>query len=93
MARGRPKPVFERLFPSQHIQYFTCRSLTGLVKKSGLEVVWLNTRKLPFADITASLVVRTGIAVMQWADGLTGSGILICAVLRRPWIDQDSIPS
>jgi 2-polyprenyl-3-methyl-5-hydroxy-6-metoxy-1,4-benzoquinol methylase len=81
---GRPRPVFERLFPPQHIQYFTSQSLERLVGKSGLELVRMGRRHLPSADISASAVVRSGVGLMQVADRLTRREILIWAVLRRP---------
>jgi SAM-dependent methyltransferase len=74
----------ERLFPPQHIQYFTPESLGRLAQRTGYEVVRLNCRVLPSSDIAASLGARLAIGALQACDRLLGSEILVCAVLRRP---------
>ena len=84
MTGGRPWRTFERLFPPQHIQYFTMASLRRMAVDSGLEVVQIDNRMLPWDDIAAPISVRIAMAALQAADGLTGDRILICAVLRRP---------
>jgi len=81
---GRPAGLYERLFPAQHIQYFTQASLAALVRACDLELARIGTRVLPWDDIAASGFVRTGMAGMQTLDRLTGERILIWAVLRRP---------
>jgi 2-polyprenyl-3-methyl-5-hydroxy-6-metoxy-1,4-benzoquinol methylase len=88
LLSGRPTWMFERLFPRQHIQYFTAKSLALLANKTGLEVVRIGTRVLPWPDISASLVVRAGVSLLQIADRFTRSEALIWAVLRRP-VSQD----
>jgi 2-polyprenyl-3-methyl-5-hydroxy-6-metoxy-1,4-benzoquinol methylase len=81
---GRPRGTFERLFPPQHAQHFTCASFSALARECGFEVVQLDTRVLPFDDIHTSLPVRIGMAGLQLLDSLTCGKILICALLRRP---------
>ena len=83
ISGGRPAALFQRLFPPQHIQYFTPASLAALVRASGLELARMGTRVLPWDDIAASGLVRTGMAGMQALDRLTGERILIWAVLQR----------
>jgi cyclopropane fatty-acyl-phospholipid synthase-like methyltransferase len=84
LTRGQPADLFQRLFPPQHIQYFTVESLAALVRNGGLDVVHLSTRVLPGRDIAASLPVRLGVGLLQLSDWIIGNRILICAVLRRP---------
>lgn len=84
LTRGHSAVLYERLFPAQHVQYFTRESLTGLALASGLELTRVGTRVLPWCDIAASLFIRTAMAVMQTLDRLTGERILIWAILRRP---------
>ncbi len=81
---GRPAGLYDRLFPEQHIQYFTCESLSAVVHSSGLEVVEIRERRLPAESIAASLPVRMAMAAMQAIDILTRERILIWAVIRRP---------
>jgi hypothetical protein len=76
--------MLERLFPPQHVQYFTVTSLAGLAHAVGLEVVRIDTRVLPWSDIAASLPMRAATSAMQLLDRWTGARILIWAVLRRP---------
>jgi cyclopropane fatty-acyl-phospholipid synthase-like methyltransferase len=81
---GWPRGTFERLFPPQHAQHFTCASFSALARECGFEVVQLDTRVLPFDYIHTSLPVRIGMAGLQLLDSLTCGRILICALLRRP---------
>jgi len=83
---GRPEGLYERLFPPQHIQYFTEASLSALVRSSGLEIVEIRKRPLPSVDIAASPVIRAAMSGMQAIDGFTGESILIWAVLRNPFV-------
>jgi 2-polyprenyl-3-methyl-5-hydroxy-6-metoxy-1,4-benzoquinol methylase len=76
--------MLERLFPPQHVQYFTLSSLADLARAVGFEVVQIDTRVLPWNDIAASLAVRAATSTMQLLDRGTGSRILIWVVLRRP---------
>lgn len=84
LSGGRPAWLFERLFPSEHIQYFSREGLLALADRSGLEVVSLSDRDLPLADIGASLPVRLGLSAMQMLDAFAGERLLLCIVIRRP---------
>jgi 2-polyprenyl-3-methyl-5-hydroxy-6-metoxy-1,4-benzoquinol methylase len=81
---GRPASLIERLFPPQHIQYFTDRSLRELAGRAGFQVVSITTRPLPASDIAASRVALLPIQSLQAADRVLGTEILLCAVLQRP---------
>src|SRR5262245_33044399 len=89
LTGGRPASLIARLFPAQHLQYFNQESLAGLVRRSGLAVVRLWSRTLPASDISASPAVLAAIAPLQACDRVRGTGILLCAVLRRPEDDDD----
>jgi len=82
---GWPTELYQRLFPPQHIQYFTNIGLAALAGAVGFEVVRVGTRVLPWDDIAAAIPVRAAMAAMQALDRWTGDGILIWAVLRRPF--------
>ena len=84
LTGGRPAGLIERLFPPQHIQYFTRESLQSLAAGVGLEVVRLRARVLPVAHISASLAALSAITLLQACDRLLGTQILLCAALRRP---------
>jgi 2-polyprenyl-3-methyl-5-hydroxy-6-metoxy-1,4-benzoquinol methylase len=84
LTGGRPGALFDRLFPAQHIQYFTRASLTALVRAAGLEVVELRDRPLPLPQIAASVPVRAAMGVMQVIDIVRRERILVWAVIRRP---------
>ncbi len=81
---GHPAGLCERLFPAQHIQYFTDRSFQTLIQDCGFELVQLQKRVLPVPDIATSWVVQVGLAPLQLSDRLFGNEILICALLRKP---------
>jgi SAM-dependent methyltransferase len=81
---GRPAGLFERLFPPQHVQYFTVQSFRALAERTGFNVVQLGCRTLPSSDIAASLLAKIPIGALQLCDLLKGTRILIWAILRRP---------
>lgn len=83
LSRSAPSSFRERLFPPQHIQYFTQGGVRALASQSGLEAVQVSTRILPFSDIASSLVIRLGLAGLQTIDQVTREMILICAALRK----------
>jgi 2-polyprenyl-3-methyl-5-hydroxy-6-metoxy-1,4-benzoquinol methylase len=82
---GLTKAQFlDRLFPPQHLQYFTKASFGELCQTAGFEIVSIDTRVLPWDDIAASMPIRCGLSAIQLLDRCIGTRILICAVLRRP---------
>jgi SAM-dependent methyltransferase len=84
LTGGRPRGLIDRLFPPQHVQYFTAEGFAFLAARAGLEVVHLGRRALPFSDLMTSLPVRVGLSGLQLLDRLAGREILLCALLRRP---------
>jgi 2-polyprenyl-3-methyl-5-hydroxy-6-metoxy-1,4-benzoquinol methylase len=84
MTGGRPAFIFERLFPPEHVQYFSQEGLKKVAMDAGLEVVSLETRSLPSADIGASIVLRVAMSGIQTLDSASGKGVLLGMVVRRP---------
>jgi SAM-dependent methyltransferase len=84
LSGGRPAWVFERLFPPEHIQYFSREGFLALADRSGLEVVDLFQRELPLADIGTSWPVRLALSAVQKLDVFAGERLLLCALVRRP---------
>jgi 2-polyprenyl-3-methyl-5-hydroxy-6-metoxy-1,4-benzoquinol methylase len=83
MTRGRPASLFERLFPSQHAQYFSSEGLTVLARRCGLRVLKIERQMLSAADIAVPRLLRAGLMVIQMVDQIRDSGILTCAVLQN----------
>jgi 2-polyprenyl-3-methyl-5-hydroxy-6-metoxy-1,4-benzoquinol methylase len=83
ITRGRPRALLARLFPSQHLQYFSKQGLVRWAQNLGYEPVDIGTRHLPMRDTATSLVVRMALALLQLFDRITGRMILITAVLRK----------
>lgn len=81
---GRPTAVFQRLFPPEHTQYFSRRGLEMLATAAGYEIMSLETRVIPFADIGASMVLRLAATGVQLLDRIAGHSVLLCLVIRRP---------
>jgi hypothetical protein len=75
--------VFERLFPSEHVQYLPRRSLEALARHSGFAVLAVEQRGLPAGEIATGLAIRIAMTLLQWPDKMTGERILTCVVLRR----------
>ena len=84
LSSGHPAWVFQRLFPREHIQYFSREGFLALADRSDLEVVSLFHRELPVADIGTSLPVRLAVSAVQMLDAFAGERLLLCVVLRRP---------
>jgi len=80
----RPAFVFERLFPPEHVQYFSQAGLKKIATDAGLNVISLHTRSLPAVDIAASTAFRVAVSGIQTLDAASGRGILHCMVVRRP---------
>jgi len=81
---GRPASLLRRLFPPEHIQYFTPDGLGRVARRAGFVVVSLTGRVLPLACIVASPIVLPALAGLQLCDRLWRRKILVCAVLRKP---------
>ncbi len=75
--------TLERLFPPQHIQYFSRRGLEILAERIGFQVLHIRTRILPMPDIVTSGMVRFGLMGLQGLDFVLGREILLCAVLCK----------
>jgi hypothetical protein len=83
LTNGRPSGSLDRLFPPQHIQYFSQCGLQFLAQRIGFQVVDMQTRILPRSDIVTSVLVRVGLMGLQVIDSLRGKQILLCTVLRK----------
>jgi SAM-dependent methyltransferase len=80
---GYAPALIARLFPPEHIQYFSTRGLAGLARASGLDIAAMGTRILPAAEIAVSPPVRATLVTLQSIDRLLGREILLWVVLRR----------
>jgi 2-polyprenyl-3-methyl-5-hydroxy-6-metoxy-1,4-benzoquinol methylase len=81
---GRPAGTIQRLFPPEHLQYFSREGVSRAAACAGLEVLKQDSRVLPAAEIAVDTVTRAGLGALQWLDYLGGEKILRWAVLRRP---------
>jgi len=81
---GRPARTLERLFPPEHLQYFSSQGLRRLAARTGLEIVRQNSRVLPAPEIAVDFTTRAGLGALQVLDYLSGERILRWAILRRP---------
>jgi 2-polyprenyl-3-methyl-5-hydroxy-6-metoxy-1,4-benzoquinol methylase len=84
---GRPLATFQRLFPEEHIQYFSTRGFALLANACGFDVPYLESRNLPLEEIAVGRVTRLALGALQGLDYLTGDGVLRWAILRRPTAD------
>ena len=87
LTGARPAGLIQRLFPPQHVQYFTPSSLRCLAERAGFQVVQLLSRRLPLSDIGASIVPLLAMAALQTGDRFLGTQILLCLTIRRPLED------
>jgi SAM-dependent methyltransferase len=80
---GRPRAVFERLFPPEHVQYFTPDGIRALVARTPLRPLHVATRRLSFAAVAGGPFVRAATALGQLPDRGRDRRILICALLSH----------
>jgi SAM-dependent methyltransferase len=83
LMRGADSALLERLFPPQHVHYFTPNSLRGLAYRCGFEVAAAGTRVLPAADLQVSAAAMVPIQLLQALDRLFQREILVWTVLRK----------
>jgi len=84
LTGARPRSVFLRLFPPQHLQYFSRYGLDFLAKRCGFQVVKVGTKILPAYDIVVHRLVRNLVMGVQLLDSFGEDRTLICALLRKP---------
>ena len=82
LGRSRPKSVLERLFPPEHVQYFTLAGIHALVQRSALRPLHIATRPLAFGAVAGGLGVKADNLVGQLPDRGSDRQILICALLE-----------
>jgi 2-polyprenyl-3-methyl-5-hydroxy-6-metoxy-1,4-benzoquinol methylase len=79
---ARPRRVFERVFPREHMQYFTPAGLRLAVEGSGLRLVGIGTRALAPSAVAGGACLR----IMTWAAQLPDRGdrrLLLWTLLER----------
>jgi 2-polyprenyl-3-methyl-5-hydroxy-6-metoxy-1,4-benzoquinol methylase len=81
LFRGRPRDALARLFPAEHVQYFTGAGLRAVAAGAGLETRLLFAKPLRGGAIAGGRMLRVALALLQLPDRLSDRGILLCAVL------------
>lgn len=84
LTGGRPRGAMDRLFPPEHVQYYSKAGLAAVATRAGLEVISAATRRLPMPDIAVDVPLKIALGAAQGADLLTGEAALLWGVLRRP---------
>lgn len=79
---GRPRAMLTRLFPAEHVEYFTAPGLAALAARAGLEVLRASRRALSASEIKTAPLTRAGVLTLEALDRLRGTDILLTAVLR-----------
>lgn len=82
MFGSRPRPAFDRLFPPEHVQYFTPEGLRAIATGSGFRLVASFAQPLRREALAAGPLVAAGTGAIQVADRLTGREILLSALLE-----------
>jgi 2-polyprenyl-3-methyl-5-hydroxy-6-metoxy-1,4-benzoquinol methylase len=84
VSGSRPRHLFERLFPPEHVQYFTIHGIRALIERTPLQLLHLTTRSLSYAAVAGGTFVKAGTWAAQLPDRRSNRQILICAVLSHP---------
>jgi 2-polyprenyl-3-methyl-5-hydroxy-6-metoxy-1,4-benzoquinol methylase len=80
---NRPDAVFDRLFPAEHVQYFTAVGLRQLAARSGLRIVRVFAQPLRAQALAGGPALKLAMSTIQLPDRVTGTGILLSALLTR----------
>jgi SAM-dependent methyltransferase len=78
---SRPRGIFERLFPPEHVQYFTPPGLRALVERTPMQTLHMTSRRLAFSDVAGGSLVRAATRLAQLPDRGEDQAILLCALL------------
>jgi SAM-dependent methyltransferase len=81
VSASRPRRVFERLFPPEHVQYFTVDGIRELIERTPLRLLHVRTKPLAYAAVAGGTLVRAGTRIAQLPDRRSDRQILICALL------------
>jgi SAM-dependent methyltransferase len=81
-THNRPRGLFHRLFPAQHVQYFTARGLRRLAERAGYEVLEVRTRRLEPRAVGGGPLLKAVVWISQLPDTAKGGKILLAALLR-----------
>jgi len=84
LTDARRRNLFTRLFPSQHLQYFSHRGLVSLAQKCGFEVPKMETKPFPGTDIIGEKLLFTLVTAAQFLDSFSRNRTLIRALLQKP---------
>jgi 2-polyprenyl-6-hydroxyphenyl methylase/3-demethylubiquinone-9 3-methyltransferase len=79
---SRPRAAFDRLFPPEHVQYFTPDGLSALVTRMGFRALATFAQPLRREALAAGPLVAAGTGAIQIADRLTGREIILSALLE-----------
>jgi 2-polyprenyl-3-methyl-5-hydroxy-6-metoxy-1,4-benzoquinol methylase len=80
---ARRSAAVARLFPREHIQYFSERGLRATAQRAGLTVTRSGTRVLPAADLGVSTPIAAALTLLQFADRIAHREIIRWAVLHH----------
>lgn len=83
LSGAHPEALFRRLFPVEHIQYFSAEGLAQLAKTSGLRLAAQGSRSLPAAEIATGAVTRAGVSVLQVTGAVSREYLLRWAILQK----------
>lgn len=88
VLRDRPRMAFDRLFPPEHVQYFTPEGLCALVPRAGFRPIALFAQPLRNDALATGHLVAAAVGAIQIVDRLTRREILLSALLEP----RNSVP-
>lgn len=78
VPRANESSALERLFPPEHVQYFTAGGLDALARRAGLRPRAIFTRRMD--AVAGGTALRVALEALQ----MPGRELLLCALLERP---------
>ncbi|MCE5250875.1 class I SAM-dependent methyltransferase [bacterium] len=83
ITNGHPRGIFQRLFPPEHLEYYTIKSMQYISAKCGLEILSVTSRSLQPDEIAVSYLIKAFVSGLQSFDLITGNKSLLCCLFRR----------
>lgn len=82
LSANRPHEPLDRLFPPEHVQYFSEAGLRAVAARAGLKPLSVFRRDLGGESLAGGTVLRAAMRLLQTPDRVRNRGILLCALFE-----------
>jgi SAM-dependent methyltransferase len=83
LSRLNSSAAMARLFPPEHVQYFTAAGLERAAGRAGLRPLRIFGRRLGREALVGGAALQLGMAALQFPDALRSERLLICGLFEE----------